>query len=1124
MPKTKFIALAGFLVFALSLAGVWGQSTSTIVGTITDASGAVIPGAEVTVTNLGTSRAITVLTSDSGRYRVGNLIPGRYEVKASLTGFKTAVGQVLTTVDQISTVSLTLEIGEVTEIVTVMDAGTTVNVEEGRVSSLVDSERIADLPLNGRNVYQLMQTAPGVVNTEATVDEPGQLSNVNGGRANMNGFWMDGVSIRALSGGTGAGDGPGMQPNLEAIQEFRIETLNFSAEYGGNTAAVVSVVSKSGTNDFHGSAFWFGRRDSLDAREFFDAEKPPYSQDQFGGSLGGPIWKDKTFFFASYEGTRIETGESELTTFESPEWNAFVSQYGAPVGAFIASNYPGRELNQGVVSTVGEYLSDFWWTEGTSQAEVDAVLGDLFGSPPGALSAGAPMLGEANYFTPDNSDHNGFSGRIDHNFSENDRLYGRYFYFRNNGTQDPDPRPAFLVPFAGRNHLVALNWTHVFSPTAVNEVRSGLTRYFSDIPAGTPGVPRIAEYGSGVATWGSYNGYPQLFVENVYTAADTMSLNVGNHGIKIGGEFRRDQENSEFDVGRPSYYFFDLVYTALDDPYYQIGGVDPHLLGDGKAELKSSIRSWRGSELGFFFNDDWKVLPNLTLNLGVRWDWFSRLTEKYGRATRYRMDNGGDNIWQNIALGDFEAADQLSENDWNNFAPRFGFAWDPCNDGKMSVRGGYGIAYNGAVFNPLANSRWNKPYYSFNLLCDVCGREGEVLLYGPQDGSPVRADGDNNNPGAATYPGNIIAYDPDNPNLAYLTGIPNPRMRDPYTQSFFFGLQREIARDMTIEANYVGTLGRKLIRAEDFNRFAGDMLGWPEPGFGRFEGDTGFNRINENEGTMRFWENSVNSNYHALQVQFNKRYAGGFALNAHYTWAKALDVRSTWHSGNTSSNYRQEGYSTDLRNIRADYGRAIFDARHRAVFNWLYDVPWLQDSDSWAMRNLVGGWQLNGIMALQSGQPFTPYFQSSFFSAVPGDFNADGWRNDRPNTPAMGSTWSCSRDDFKNPNSGCFNIADQSNEGKLAYFGRPEDGALGTLGRNTYDGPGYFGLDFSLFKTIGVPQISEDARFQLRFEFFNIFNRVNFFQPEPRMEYTTFGRPTETFDSREIQIGVKFIF
>ena len=466
-------------------------------------------------------------------------------------------------------------------------------------------------------------------------------------------------------------------------------------------------------------------------------------------------------------------------------------------------------------------MVDGYWIEDPGQAAVDAFLGETFGSPPGALSATAPMIGQANFFTPDNSDHNGLNVRIDHNFSDSDRFFGRYFYIKNDGTQVADPRPAFTCPFFARNHLLALNWTHIFSPSTINELRAGLTKYDSDILAGTPGVPWIAEGSGGVATWGAYNGYPQIFHENRYTFADTLSLNIGSHALKVGGEVRRNQENSEFNVGRPSTYFYDLVYIALDEPYYLVGGVDPHFEdGPGNAELASSGRGWRGSEMGFFFNDDWKVLPNLTLNLGVRWDWFSRLTEVQGRATAYDMTRTtlGNDFYQRVAAGDFIGVDQLSEDDWNNFAPRFGFAWDPCGDGKMSVRGGFGIAYNGAVYNPLANSRWNKPYYSFNGIGPNWG-QGDTILYGPQDGSPVRVDGPNNNPGARLFEGNIIAYEPNQPNFAFLTGIPNPRMRDPYTQSFFVGIQRELVRDTTLEVNYVGTLGRKLIRAGELQSF-----------------------------------------------------------------------------------------------------------------------------------------------------------------------------------------------------------------------------------------------------------------------------------------------------------------
>ncbi|MFQ5738943.1 MAG: TonB-dependent receptor domain-containing protein [Acidobacteriota bacterium] len=1114
----------GILVFAFFGGSLWAQSTSTITGAIMDATGAVIPGAEVTITNVATDEARTVVTTAAGRYRVSNLLPGDYEVKATLTGFKTAVGQVNVTVGQVAHVDLTLEVGAVSEVITVTDAATTVETEQGRVSGLVDRKRIEDLPLNGRNIYQLMQLTPGAVNTTSTIFEPGQNTNVNGGRANMNGFWMDGITSKGLSGGTGSGDGPGTQPNLEAIQEFRIETLNFSAEFGNSIGSIVNVVSKSGSNKFHGSVYDFLRNDNLDAREFFDSTKPGFVQNQFGFSLGGPIVKDKTFFFGTYEGARIRTGESSVATFESSAWGNYVTANGLPVAKFLYGNFPARPL-ESVSSSVGQYLVDFGYIDTPDQASVDAFLGSTFGSAPGALSATAPMLGEASFFTPDATDTNGFSVRIDHEFSDNDKLYGRYFFNDVDG-QVVDARPAFNSPSAARNHQLAFNWTHVFSPTMVNEARTGLTRNINDILAGTPGVPLITDNGSGTSTFGAYNGYPQIFHENIFTWADTLSITKGNHGIKIGGEIRRNQENSEFNVGRPSTYFFDLVYLALDDPYYQIGGVNPNFdQGPGHAELQSNFRGWRGTEVGIFFNDDWKVRPNLTLNLGLRWDWYSRLTEVQNRATAFQL-GGGSSFIERVATGSFIGpVDSLSPDDFNNFGPRLGFAWDPSGEGKMSVRGGVGVAFQSGIFNPLANSRWNKPFYSFNLVCDVCGRPNEVILYGPQDGSAVRADGPNNNPGAGTFEGNIIAYEPTNANKAFLSGIPNPKIRDPYTMSFFLGIQREIFRDTTFEINYVGTLGRKLIRAENPNRFPGDRIGAPNPATGADAGDPAFNRLNPNEGTLRFWEDNTNSNYHALQVQLNRRYSNGFAINANYTLAKSLDTRSTWHSGATSANRQQEGFSTDFFNVRLDYGRSIFDARHRAVINFLWDVPWFKDSDSALARNVLGGWQFNTIATVQSGQPFTPFCGRSFPGGC--DFNADGNNNDRPNTPAAGNDISSGRNDFVNPNAGIFNIPNASTAStaeKLAFFGVPVPGTNGTLGRNTFEGPAFANVDFSIFKDISLAALTEEAHLQLRFEFFNILNRPNFFQPQPRIDRSTFGRSTALFDAREIQFGIKFLF
>ena len=1132
-----WILLASTMV-PLSSSASWAQVTyGEITGLVIDATKAAVPGVEVIAANAATGVSRNGLSEANGLYRIPFLQPGSYTLKASLTGFKAAAyGGITVTVGEIVHVDVILEVGDISETVTISGPATTVDVEQGRVSTLVDSQRILDMPLNGRNVYGLMQLAPGAVNTGGTVWEPGtglykaSRTSVNGGRVNFNGFWLDGVTNKGLSGGTN------VTPGVDSIQEFRMESMNFSAEFGDSAGSVVNVVSKSGTNSFHGSAFEFLRNDSLDAANFFDSydaatgekDKPAYKRNQFGASLGGPIRRNSTFFFGSWESLRMRTGQSAVWVFESAPWANYVQQYGAPVASFLYKNYPPPKPIATATDTVGSYLANQDWIAEPTQAEVDSFLTGTFGSPAGALAADTPMIGETSYFQPDWVDTDQWSVRIDHEFrGGKDKLFGRYYWDRTRSIS-LQARPAFNAPWGTKVNQPALAETHVFSPRVVNEFRFGLNRWHFEQAILLPGVPRLYDTASVAAGFGGV-AVPQVYTENVFAYSDVVNLSRGPHSMKAGVEFRRNQENSESNLGIPSYAFYGLVYLALDDPYYEYGGVDPHLLdGTRKAELASNFRGWRNTEFGAFFNDDWKITAGLTLNLGIRYDLYTRLTEVQDRATKFDTTRG-ENLWYRIRDGDFAQATALSEGDHNNFAPRFGFAWDPFRNGKMSVRGGYGVAYQAGIYNPLANSRWNPPYYSLNGIYkpEWGGRPGEVVLYGPQTpGQAVAATGPNPNIGAHSLEGNIEAYWPDNPNTTALTGIPNPYMRDPYVMSWFFGIQREIRRDLVMDVNYVGTAGRKLIRSEDWNRFTGDRSGAESP-TGEWAGDTSWNRINQTYGALRFWENSVTSSYNALQAQVSKRFSEGWALTGNYTWAKSIDLRSTWHSGGTTSNGVQEGYSTDASKIYLDRGRSIFDARHRFVLNGIWELPVFVNGRP-LIHNLFGGWQVNGILTLQSGQPFTPYDGRSFPAG--GDYNADGYWNDRPNTPSIGNTVSSVRSDWVNPGAGPFKIPTTNSEGipgtaeKVAFFGKPEPGTDGTLGRNTYEGPGFANLDFSLFKNFKIRVISEEPRLQLRFEIFNAFNRVNFGQPVNGLSSSLFGRPYWSFDARQIQFGLKFIF
>ena len=1236
--------LMGLLSAGLAL----GQATGTLTGVVSDPSGAVVPGAKVTATNQATGVALTQTTTSAGVYNFQALIPGNYTLKVVAPGFQSYVSKnnVLTS-DHVTGLNVTLKVGAETQTVTVESAAPMVNTEEGRLSDLISGTEATTLPLNGRNIYQLMQLVPGAVNSGQVDMENtagGAQTNINGTRANFNGFLLDGVPNKGLSGGSDAG------PSPDFVQEFRIQTNDFSAQYSSSAGSVTDVSIKSGTNQLHGDAWEFFRNDALNARNFFSGPTvSPWKQNQFGGTIGGPIKKDKLFFFAGFEGERFRTESPAQYIFETPQFqNAVESTFPSSAAALLYKNFPGisptfgtQTVSQVAASQAGLegwpigkpysgnavltdpvmaytdpcFLSQFnaigspafpggpaWGNAqsfankmaslvGVTNAQQAQIASNIASVPGcaglaapavqgGALGANAPMLGLVNgqvgtrtvgqFFNGDQ-----LVGRMDYQ-SDTNRIFGRFYYQENkdpNGVIGPSSPRGFTVPVTASFPGFALGYVHNLSGSTVNEFHAGYIRnQLSDIPSkSTFGVPDIG-FDNGVQQFGAYNGYPQFFIENVFSLQDMVAIIKGAHSLKIGWEGRRNYENSEFNVGRPSYYFFDPLYFAGDLPYIEAAGVNPELVGSqtGSPHIDTNIRAFRNYEIGAFIQDDWKVKKNLTLNLGLRWDYFSPHTEKYGKATQFAnyfnlasvncqaflsgkcLAPAGDT---NTPNGGFTSANALFPSIYTNFGPRVGFAWDPTGSGKTSVRGGFAIQYEESFYNALSNSRWNLPYYSFNEASPLLGLPG-LPAYGPTNpngtpatgvapaysGSPTQPGAIGNGPAGLGFAGNLMGWYPGNPNLAALTGIPNPHYTLPYYENAFFGIQREIAPNTVVELNYVGTWGRHLFWAEDPNRVVGGLQATAttpitNPCNGQPVSNTPL--LNPCFGVMRTWDTSVNSNYNAVQLSVNHRATHGLTFNSNYTYSHTLDYRSTWHgltsggSATDANGVGEAGYSLDPTKVFLEYGNSLYDVPQRWVTEVMWELPWMKAQRGLAGK-LLGGWSLNALQSLQAGFPFTIGAKS--------DFNGDGIKSQRPDVPAFGNSISLSPSAFEqgssgdplglsvlqtygpaNPNATC-----NGAYGCLGAWPYPAPGTDGNQGRNTWRGPGIAETDFSLFKQI---KVNERYSMEFRAEFFNLFNRTNLgtsIGPAPapvaNLSSANFGLATGALDPREIQFGLKLFF
>ncbi len=1116
----------------------------TIDGTITDPSGGAVPGAKVTVRNIGTSFTIEETTDNIGYYRVPHLAPGPYEVRAEKSGFKTAVVKdISVSVGVVRRNDIVLQVGSVSENVTVTAITPLVQTEEGRLSNTLTTQEVTNLPLNGRQVYQLISLEPGVTATNAPVisNVPSPTSSVtfdfgyiaNGSTPRGNNFVLDGNSNNnEWLGGT-----PLIYPSLDAIQEVQVQTLNFSAEYGRNNGTVVNIITRSGTNNFHGDLFYSGRNTALNARNYFDTfEKTPLQQNQFGGTLGGPIIKDKTFFFVDYEGSRLKDGQPISIITENPNYrNSIITSEPNSVAAMLWEDFPGPNCTGG--------------------NPAPTVL---------TCNATAPQV-----------EHNSadqYLIRVDHHPTSRDQLYGRWVNTLANGDVGRQELfganiRGFTAPFNGFFADLGLGYTHEFSPTTINDLRFAYSRNDSQIQFGIPKNTQTAAilkadglppddfaditFDDGVIPIGGELYVPRDFVFNTFAVTDTVTHIIGRHSLKFGFDVRRIQENSDYRLESNPFYEFTGIGESpfnnftTDMPYLVAATVNriPPCPSATCGQFTDTPRHFRWTQWAAFVQDDWKVFSRLTVNAGLRYEVFGTPSETNGILTNIILGPGA-NIFDQLA-SDATTVGRVKKmwnTDYHNFAPRIGLAWDPTGKGTTAIRSGFSIAYDEPYSNLYTNaSRLNPPdaatmFVEPSILIGNQISPAGLSYEFPFEPSPDF--GGPPTPNGGVGPIGVNFAPSITPN-----GVA-PNLRTAYSLQWFLGVQQQFLHDYGFSINYVGTRGVGGYTREDYNRFDGDVC-TPEPGPCNFFATRlvpGFNW-----GAITYISNESQSTYDGMNVQLKKNYSHGITFVANYTFGKVLDNVTEGGLGDYFNvNAYAGNYSgvMDIEHPKLDRGPSEFDVRHRFTSTAMWTLP--SPNKEGALQKILGGWQLNGIITLQSGRPFDVDCTLGWYDGC--DFNMDGDFYARPNLPPGLKLNGFSNQGFVNGlfgnpaltiygptfesrTSAAIQVFCPNGLNSIEDFGQspanPANatcvpiGSDGNMGRNIFRGPAFYDVDLGLFKNT---KVGERLNIQFRAEAFNLFNRVNLYNPIGNMGSPQFGQSVSSFPSRQIQLGLKLLF
>jgi len=1093
----------------LCLPGFGQVASAELSGTVLDSSGAAVASAKVTATNVATNLARDAASDTTGKYIITLLPPGDYTLSVEAAGFRKLVQSgIALQINQQAQVDLTLQLGQVSETVEVTGQAPLLESESSSLGTVVNQQLVNQLPLNGRNFIQLATLSPGVsgvgFSASGTImsgtrpDDRRPATEIfsNGNREGSNNFLYDGIDDNerlTLS--------IVLRPAVEAVREFKIQTNLYSADIGRNSGAVVDVISKSGTNRLHGSLFEFLRNSAMDARSYFNPKGtafPTFRLNQFGGSLGGPVvlpklyhGKDRTFFFVDFEGYRrdsqqltlgniptakMRTGDfSETATIFDP-----TTTKANPNGpGFIRSPFTGNQIPSNRWDPISAKMINAYPVP-TSPARFNNYLGNLI----------------------QHQNWNQGDARIDHQMTPRDNFFARWS-IQNTQTIVPSTYPSTQIAgisqalnlgdeasfagtsFAPTQHAVA-SYVHIFTPRLVNEFRAGFSRFRLDYTAdqyqpggqlgNKLGVPNANvtpnEQNLPIFSSTSYLGIgqtrslPIFRRENTFQYIDNVSDTQGAHTLKFGVDFRRRQLTIYQTNQGNGRFNFSPALTDSRQPAGSGGdSMASFLLGYPTLIAHDYTQNWpgqRGSELGLYFADDWRISKKLTFNLGLRWDYFSPFREVSNRWANFNLVTGKIDVAGRNGVNEYAGVEPY----YKNFGPRFGFAYQFAQ--HTVVRGGFGIFYNpaGSEGGSLRLFR-QLPFGSTTSISPGDINVGQRVSDGFAPLQPV----------------NLASA--DNP-FGAMTAVDH-HFRPSYAEQFNFTLEHEIAPlALVIKTATIGNLGRHLYNTYNANQ--------PIPGPTALDSRRPLYSIDPLLSDANYFTTDGLSEYYAFQLTADKRFSKGLSALLGYTWSHAIDNVPLEFGGGTSGPQPQ-----DPRNIAAERGNSIIDMRHRLTLSYTWEFPFGKGK---AMLNrggiadwVLGGWQTNGILTAQTGLPFSAVLQTSTTNGT----------GSRPN--ATGTvTYPHTLQQWFSPSA----------------FSIPAPYTYGNLGRNTLFGPGRVNWDMSLFKNF---VIREQTRFEFRAEAFNIFNHPQFALPNQNIGNAQVGQITSTVGNpRQLQMGLRFQF